>query len=754
MRITSPLITGTITLALLLFGLLLLEPGTTRVGSVAHLEESLGHSQVEADARLVASPGGQGSTRESLERTEVSAKESTSWRILVLDEAGKPCAGIPVGVRRKPSVGAHKMRPVDLALGSVVLRHTEFTETLAFDVIPSVDSSSGRLLTGREVRVTPQVLTSPIRFTSLDVQQGVRLKVNVSGENVQLSGIGLSFTGLGNEAGEVPYVAPERAGLSTRGYFARGETDENGVFSFRGSDEEELLSGFAFPTREDVWKSFPEPETPGPRSLTLRLPPLDRFEITVHDDLMNADQRSFDVRVVQGANGPEELLEALGPFRSMPSTDGLRPVAIVLAERGSVGSIQLRANAAFAAIEDVPLHPAPEEDGVTRLTVRTSSLYALCTGHLLMSTGIPLAKRLVDVRLRAGFLDPSSGAPLDGEEVAQHSLMTDEQGRLTFLLPPAHRPMHYRYLELEAHHDLRSSPYSPIRPTTICDFTADLLPGTTFDFGPLTFDDGPLLAQGIVVDSSGTPLPGVSISCTPRSEHRNRSGKVQQQLSSTDGRFTFRGLTPHTNLHLVAKHEGYIGVVTQVPPSSDPVRLVLQRAGSLGIRCVPGSFEHLWKRGRLTLVLEQDAGEMKKRIQHQLKSPDSVVPNLDPGLWNVTLSLHGDRLATFPKVQISPGEVARPVFLQGLSLANWTHILTVRVVDENGVPRKGVGLVLSASQEGRRFKTPRYSTNAKGEETYVVPVAFAEITVLPDGGKPMRIPNATGVQVLSVPAKR
>ena len=334
-------------------------------------------------------------------------------------------------------------------------------------------------------------------------------------------------------------------------------------------------------------------------------------------------------------------------------------------------------------------------------------------------------------------------------------MRTDARGRLLFLLPPAREPLHHRYLEFRAHRYLPGTPdYRRVVRPAICDLSADFLPGTTFDFGPLTFDGGPVLVQGIVVDQAGTPIPDVAVSCTPQAVHGSAAGKRQDVATAGDGTFEFRGLTPHASLHLVAKHKEFIGKVITVPTSSRQVRLVLQRAGSLGIRCVPGSFEHLWKRGRLALILEREVGQFKKQIRHKLKTPESVVPNLDPGAWDVTLTLHGFRLARFPKIQISPGEVARPVFLQGLSLASLTHVLTIRVVDENSAPRRGVGLVLSATHAGSRYKTPRYSTNAKGEETYVVPVAFAEITVLPSGGKPVRIPNTGGTQVLTVPKTR
>ena len=303
--------------------------------------------------------------------------------------------------------------------------------------------------------------------------------------------------------------------------------------------------------------------------------------------------------------------------------------------------------------------------------------------RLLDAEGRPLAGKIVQLSLE----DLREG---ERTELDRARLATDAEGRVRYEVGEEHAGMRwlgFRTLpgagpeELHGEVELAGGP----------------LLGDE-DLGDVVLSAAPRIVAGIVVDETGTPIPGAQVHVRPL----GASGKEHAPLRCTtdgQGRFDLRGAVAHERLRIWAFHPGHV----MTPPADHQrgaadVRIVLHSGGSLVARVT-------WDEGldpelRVRLVKESSDGDRDQRLEEE---GTVEFGSLLPGRYELLVQLEDadEVLARVPDLLVA----ARAETDAGtIDLRGVLRSLLLTVVDEGSRPLRAAVYRLEerAAGAGRR----------------------------------------------------
>lgn len=290
-----------------------------------------------------------------------------------------------------------------------------------------------------------------------------------------------------------------------------------------------------------------------------------------------------------------------------------------------------------------------------------------------------VALRLLDARGdavdRSTMIELLTDAP-DGPASRMRRRFVPVDGRIEVLLPDPLRAGGRRFLRLSLDDER----------IAIVDLSRALPTGRT-DLGDVRIGDGPIVAEGIVVDARGAPIAGANVRVEafggePREWRRNDEPSM---TTGADGRFRLLGFPIEEPRSVVARKSGLCpSTRRRITYGELGLELRLQDTGALAGR-VLGATELARHGVELSAQLQEVVVERDPSTSRSVTSWKKEAFRLDalrPGRWRLELAIANSTVA-LRELDVIAGETttAAPIDLRAL-----VRTIAITCTDESGEP--------------------------------------------------------------------
>jgi len=288
----------------------------------------------------------------------------------------------------------------------------------------------------------------------------------------------------------------------------------------------------------------------------------------------------------------------------------------------------------------------------------------------------------------------------------------------------------------------------------------DVGPSTTIDLGVIRARPVPVLAEGVVVDESGAPLPGVDLRFLEiyggeRKDSKNlRDGRIK---SDEDGRFRLRGTRAPAALGVSAYIEGFDSLRSfDLPVGSRNVVLEMKR--KIVVEPEPT--------GQIALELKMEPGTPFLRLGLYWKSPGAShstecppagvgpfeLKNLPPGSYSVWIKSRDGHIkfGRVDNVVVAAGETTRDPRLLPLDLTDAFRTVEIQLVHPSGTPLHKARPTIILDEVRKSFGV---RCGKDGRAAFVVPPEVTRIAVAIDKESRVEVslPSEPGTIRIEIP---
>jgi hypothetical protein len=516
----------------------------------------------------------------------------------------------------------------------------------------------------------------------------------------------------------------------------RGTTDERGevIARWDRTSAPEVEVAFAFPCRTRSPKLLRAAEPPPNTAIELELPPIVRTEVLgVHDLDVRRDAR-WKARLAARAEFKDGSLAwiAWDDYASLGAND-VEPQALIW-ERGLPVRLDAYLDAPFAPLLAVALADA----GAARHVLRSTEHYAGLRLQLQRGDGGELAAAGIELQLTTAPANESMRRE-------RWSTRLDAAGRIALVF--AARPQNYRTRELRARLVAMTEPLSspevsgviqrdPRQDRYETHFELDEcdLAGQVRELPARRFGEGPVLLAGRVQWSDGAPVAKARV-FLPRGLAADLDDGDREALACDEsGAFARLGIprTPSFDIEVLT---GSFGPRPRFTVQAGQRELLLQvpRRGGLAGRVV---FERPQDLVVTALGSDGHASIARPNVQGEF-----AVQGVAVGSVKLSFRAGEIELASLSDLVLSSAQLERPSALHEVDLRARAHVTTLVLRDERGglLPRATIAVV-DASTGYRLAGT----TSRTGELRLVIPPSVASLVVAVPGYRDQTITPLPG----------
>lgn len=517
----------------------------------------------------------------------------------------------------------------------------------------------------------------------------------------------------------------------------------------RGTGEKKASVALAMPLDEPVEAPF-DPELLPESPVRLVLPQTG----TVVVRLVTPDRQPFLEPAV---------VELQGPERGEVRIDGEGRNLVRVAANAGVATFRFVGLGPPLEIAASPANPAlrrvegkldgPRAPGETALTLECGGWATTVSGRLVKSDGKAMARTNLEVKIPI-VAGPSTTEPYSPAVDA----MTGPDGKFVarFDVDPATVPPGEAQLGVKLEQPRVANGIYVDRRQAVTAALPDSIRTGNADLGDVIVADLDLVAAGKVVDPEGAPVGGARLRIVERSRTGWRSAWRMHEIqaaSAADGRFELRGKAQGASLGLAAEREGW-RCLEPVPfeIGARDVKLVMSRAGAIegSIAGLGSRDTNVWTEAPIEVSIVKagvDAPREKFSGTRDTADPDRhevdvfegqfECKTLRPGTYTVEFYKTSLRernpsvLLVVEGIVVKAGETTKDPRLQNIELAKLLKSLVVTVVDERGVPLKGVRVGARAAGSSTEFG--EFATGADGRATVATDVSPVEVIAAAKG---------------------